>query len=312
MDQFVESLGDLFRRRLKVDPYFKPGKKIPIYLLKVSEKEVIRRQASRVTAAIFKLYSKSSPQPEVIDREDYFLLKGPDDLRAKYYIPSNHFSFYKQKSIYTGVSKVVDKVEAQKIARTFLIKQPVIALNKDKLVFEEVRFIKGIGVNVEEKAATKPILHNTLAIFSLRIGGKMKITGPGSRIVVFMGNGKEVVGFKAYAREVLSKSQTITIDPPDKFIEHAANQVKRSFGGNTFNLDDIKVERFECAYFAQGKHVLQRFLQPAYLLTYTVKNKWINTGKVIVRPAHSKEIETIEGPEMDALAEEQKRKEQVI
>jgi hypothetical protein len=311
-NRITDSLIDLFRKKLTVNIHFKPGKKISTYLLRVPEKESARKQAIRSATTAFKLYSNATPQPEVIDREDYFLLRGPDDLKAKFYIPSNHFSFYREKSIYSGVSQVTDKIEAQKIAKRFLKNQPLISLKKDTLVFEKLRFIKGIGVNVQEKVATKPILHNTIAIFSSTIDGKMRITGPGSRIVVFLGNGKEVVGFKAYARKVLSKFQTVTIDPPDMFIGQVVSRIQRNFGANGFEIEDINVENFECAYFAQGKHVLQRFLQPAYVIAYTVKNKWMNSGNIIVRPAHSKEIEILEGPDMDALAEEQKRQERIV
>lgn len=308
-----DRLVNLIHRSFKDDPVFKPGKKLPIYLLKVEDKESIRKRAYDIATKIFKLNSKTSHQPEVVDRDDYLLFKGTDDLRARYYFPSNHFSFYKEKSIYSGKSQVTHKKEGQRIARRFLNKQPVASMlgNKHETAFEELRFIKGIGVNREEKEATKPILHNTVAIFSRIIEGKMRLTGPGSRVVVFIGEGKDVIGLKVYAREILSKFETVIIDPPDIFIDEVATYIKRSFGANGFDLDDIKVDKFECAYFAQGKHVLQRFYQPAYVIGYTVKNKWMNSGNIIIRPAHSKEeIESLEGPAMNALAEEEKKRQQ--
>ena len=241
----------------------------------------------------------------MIDRDDYFLLRGTGDLKARFYVPSLHFSFYKERFIYSGVSEVTDKSEAQKLATPFLMRQPIFRFGKGELAFEEVRFVKGIGIS-KERVSTKLVLHNTIAIFSRRIDGRRQ-TGPGSRVVVFLGDNREVVGFKAYGREVSSRLKIVRIDQADKFIEHAARRVESTFGPNGFDLQDIRVEKFECAYFAQGKHVVQRFLQPAYVLAYVVKNKWINAGRILIGPAHSAGIEPLEGSPVEPLSEEQKR-----
>lgn len=115
------------------------------------------------------------------------------------------------------------------------------------------------------------------------------VDGPGGFSMVNTNADGDVVGFRSIWRPISDVVTEVEILPPDVAYE-SMQRIASSVRG------DVEVTKATFGYFEQGILDPQSFLQPAYMLVYTVRDEDVAFGSAEVIAAAEKVFEPLAGP----------------
>lgn len=158
-------------------------KESPVYEITAPE---VTKQTSLSVAREF--LGQDLDEGQVEERKNFYSLKG-ENGKIKLYKNSGAI-FYKTNKLFQSPDREYDMSdeEVKKIAGDYLDKHNLKPTNpNDELVFSGIRHLEDVN---PEKG--KKIVHTEI-LYTRKIGGK-NVMGSGSKMVVYVGNDKEVIG----------------------------------------------------------------------------------------------------------------------
>ncbi len=148
--------------------------------------------------------------------------------------------------------------ETMEIAETFLSSRGLFP--GDAVVSNVVADEQG-EINTSTKEVSNVIKTDLQVIFGRKIDD-IPVTGPGSKLKVYIGNGGEVTGFYKAWRALEPHSECTIKTPEEAFEELKAG--KRRFAG-PIGFDKAIVNEISLAYYMEAADKEQNFVEPVYV-----------------------------------------------
>lgn len=287
-------LGEYIAEFMGDKEYFDPAITVPIYRLKSLDRSSLRRLAVATAESVFRLFSETfEGEVELLERDDYFFVKGPDDLRLRIYVPSGFVYFERERRMYDGQPIEITETEAVRIARQFIDDNRLVTVGSgERLFFEKTRRVESIGVS-RDGEHTPVLTHNVVVIFGRMIGG-LKVVGPGSRVVIFIGENKEVVGFQKKWREFTGDPvKEVAPLPVSSIARTFADRFAERFDGAPISAADLEIKMYDYGLFSGDRHYAQGYFQPVCTIGFRISTESTSSAFAFTVPAYDEPVEPI-------------------
>jgi len=232
---------------------------------------------------IFRLAPLNITSNDVLELSKKFTLKGTLDVgrisiteniiqyfesgyQIKHCLKSGAFRFRNtvKSKIDSGKSIIeFDKQNAIKIAGNFINASKHIPIDETG----EIKFNKTVTKQIltDGTSAEERIIE--VGIIFPRVIDEIPVDSPGGKAFVYINHDYEITGFDCYWRQIQSTEATVSaseIHPPSFALERLQSHVEYSFATK------IEVKEIRFGYFEDGWGHTQEFVQPAYIIPYTL------------------------------------------
>jgi hypothetical protein len=141
-----------------------------------------------------------------------------------------------------------------------------------------------------------------------RMIADVKVIGPGSRIVVFIGAKGDIAGLQMKWRMLADEPAKMVRPLP---ISDIANQfiedIRKSYGDVRIDSSNVQIKQCEHGLFAQNRRNLQNYMQPAYAIGYEIIDESITSSQMMIYPAYADPVEPLTQPPKEAAAPKEGR-----
>jgi hypothetical protein len=175
---------------------------------------------------------------------------------------TGHLSFQKSLAKYLGESipKLPDAKSAENMAMEFLRKNDFAPKNQAEL---KMVHAGGVRMTSMKNGRGGPVIDKLRTFSYARMLEGIPVQGGGSKIVVHVGDGGEIVGMNRRWREV---TQVRTVEPAELKDPKQAEKEMREFLSREFGQEspqlEISISKVELLYYDGGDG---KFIQPAYM-----------------------------------------------
>ncbi len=191
-------------------------------------------------------------------------------------LATGDFSFSKSTERYTNgkfVPELPDPQAAQKMAMEFLRQYNLAPLQDN-----ELKMVHAGGLRAAPAGAPNQVKDIFRTIYYGRLLDSLPVVGPGSRIVVQVGDKGEIVGATRRWRELAKTTAKRTLKVSEiknekEATEEAGRVIATEFGANA----KFTINKVQMAYFDQGG----AYIQPVYAVEATVTMVFDNKETVI-------------------------------
>lgn len=165
-----------------------------------------------------------------------------------------------------GVANITfDEKKAVNIANAFISQSKIVPLQDTKLL--KVSRLS-VGSQEKGKSATSERVIDYGVVYQRYIGG-IPVEGPGGKLIIYINAEEKVTGFEKIWREIQVEYKPVpSLELKEPKL--AESLITRYFSTLKQSLVDVHETRF--GYFESGKNEKQLYLQPAYVMPYTLKN----------------------------------------
>jgi len=272
---------------------------LPIYKVEEITRASVRDEAVELAQRLFPLFSDRVPKFEISEKEKYLIIRGPEDLRIRAYFPSGFLYFERTEKIYGGKDVGITKDRAVEVARKFLSDQDILTVPAGESLFvDRVRQVKSTGSS-RSGESSRITIHNMVVIFGRSIDG-IEVIGPGSRVVVFIGAGEQVVGLqKKWKKFAPAPVRRVAPLPIGRIADLFVADIVASFGGTEIRPEDFEIQMLYHGLFVQNRLHGQNYLQPAHTIGYRTRGPESSSARLFVYCGYDDPIEPLVYPPED-------------
>lgn len=250
-----------------------------VYIYSLASPSGLSKESARELIAKF----TGDTQPENIVQSDdsiiYYTSKNDLNTTFEQDLRTGNFTFNKNMNRYMGdyTPKLPGMDQATEISAAFLKKNQLYPGNSAELKLVHRGGLRSQGVVDGKKGG--PIVDKLITLTYGRVLDSLPVIGPGSKIVVNLGDGGEIAGVIHRWREVgKDKDQRQEVQPAamltqEEATEQARRQIMSEYGANT----SYKINTVSRAYYDNNG----RYLQPVYSFEATVN---LNEKDKNIRP----------------------------
>lgn len=191
----------------------------------------------------------------------------------------------------------LDDDKASGIATGFLERSQLVDMN-DATVRKVTHLRMAGGAHDSEERIEQTI--DAGVIFGRSIEGVL-VDGPGGFTMVNVDGESQVAGFRSVWRPLADKAEEVKILDPGR-----AHEAMQRIAGQVHG--DTTVIKASFGYFELGIHDHQRFMQPAYMMVYTVTDGEVTHKSAEVVAAAERPLEPLQGEKRFPAGRQPERK----
>jgi len=280
------------------------GRQVSVFELEFPDPDVVARESHSWARVLFAAAINGDARPDVVQHRNRLVLNHPEGMRVRAYYESGYLEYRDLGRSYSGATHVSNLQEAGSIVETFISKYALWPNDTNReLRPESLRLVKKLGVS--EERSTDVEVANAIIIYGRSTEG-LPWLGPGSKISALI-EGEEVVGFNRHWRQIVPDSaRSVEVLPVESALNGMLDDLSRRLDGADIAAGVVEMERANLGYYAGGRRSRQRFLQPAYVFVYRIRNEFTTAGFVDVRPAHDLPLEALRRPPAVPLAQQKR------
>jgi hypothetical protein len=267
---------------------------LAIHKLQFPDRNQLLKEAESWSQRLFRDGRHDDCRAEPVVHDNRIVLRHPDGYRVRAYFASGSIEYKNTARGYRGMTPVEIRQDAEEIVKQFAETHDLWPLDSLGLIRpNRFELTRGKGVSRGAAASTE-ITHNAILSFR-RYTMEVPWIGPGALISAMI-EGKEVIAFERNWRSVIpTPGHAVPVLPLGEALESLLVQMGRR---GLRELGALDLVGAEFGYFADSKWALQRFLQPAYLITLRVRGQ-VGVRLTFVLAAHREKVESLEAPPLN-------------
>lgn len=208
--------------------------------------------------------------------------------------------FFRHRDKYLAPSELsfdLSNEEAERLATEFVERTELFPMESVRLY--RVTHLQSEASRFDGKERAERTLLDAGVVFRRLVNG-IPAVGAGGIMMVNVDPHGEIVGLRNVWRVVAGPAGEVTIRPPEEAYERMEKIAADARG-------DVIVTKAEFGYYERGELDPQKFLQPAYVLLYVLRDEEVSAKKIEVVPAGFEVFEQLEVDKRFALGEQHPR-----